>query len=82
MAGSMSTTKRYKRKVESIPSQSIADAYRERLGRKPSTTPFHTTANRECGTCRVIKPGSEFDVPITPGRPDLNSCRACQPKET
>lgn len=73
--------KRWNRNPPPAPSQSIADAYRERLGLKPSTTPFHTTANRECGTCRVIKPGSEFDVPITPGRPDLNSCRTCQPKE-
>lgn len=55
----------------------IADYYKERLGWKPSTTPFHTTANRECGRCGAIKPGREFDVPVTPGRPDRNVCRTC-----
>jgi len=49
----------------------------EKLGWKPSNRPFYTTAHRECGDCRDIKPGTEFDVPITPGRPDLNVCRDC-----
>jgi hypothetical protein len=47
------------------------------LGWKPSQRPFHTSANRACGSCRDIKPGSEFDGPIYPGRPDLNRCREC-----
>lgn len=55
----------------------IADYFQARSGWKPSTRPFHTTANRQCGSCGDIKPGSAFDVPITPGRQDLNLCRAC-----
>jgi len=55
----------------------VADHLKAALGWRPSERPFHTTANRECGSCHAIKPGSEFDVPITPGRPDLNLCREC-----
>jgi hypothetical protein len=47
---------------------------------KPSNTSFHTTARRECGRCKVIKPGAEFDVPVTPNQPDLNQCRECENK--
>jgi hypothetical protein len=58
--------------------QSLADTLLKRLGcRLPVGPAFHTAANRECGLCRVIKPGAEFDVPVTPGRPDLNLCRGC-----
>ncbi|MFZ3345271.1 hypothetical protein, partial [Mycobacterium sp.] len=60
------------------PTMSMADMFKARLGWKPSQgQPFHTSANRECGDCRAIKPGSEFDTPVTPGRPDLNICREC-----
>lgn len=55
----------------------VADYFKDKLGWKPSTEPFHTTADRECGICHRIKPGIEFDVPITPGRPSLNICREC-----
>jgi hypothetical protein len=55
----------------------IADHFKAVLGWKPSTEPFHTTANRECGSCHQIKPGSEFDVPVTPGCPWLNLCTSC-----
>jgi hypothetical protein len=35
-------------------------------GKLPSQQqPFHTTAQRECGGCKAVKPGSEFDVPVT-----------------
>ena len=59
----------------------IADYFKERSGWKPSAAPFHTSANRACGRCGAIKPGSDFDVPVTPGRPDLNACRACLANE-
>jgi hypothetical protein len=59
------------------PTKTVADFYKERLGYKPSTRPFYTTANRQCAGCEEIKPGSQFDVPCTPGRPDLNVCREC-----
>jgi len=62
---------------ESPPEWTVADHFKAVLGWKPSTEPFYTTANRECGSCREIKPGSEFDVPITPGCPWLNVCREC-----
>lgn len=57
----------------------MADHFKAALGWKPSQRPFFTSAKRQCGECRDIKPGSEFDVPITPGRPDqdLNTCREC-----
>jgi hypothetical protein len=55
----------------------MADHFKAALGWKPSQRPFHTSANRQCGECRDIKPGSEFDVPITPGCPWLNVCREC-----
>jgi hypothetical protein len=58
---------------------SMADIFKARLGwKEPSNPqPFHTTARRECGSCKEIKPGSEFDVPVTPGCPWLNVCRKC-----
>jgi hypothetical protein len=59
-------------------SKSVADLFKELLRFSPSERSFHTTANRECGSCHAIKAGSEFDVPITPGRPDLNVCRKCR----
>ena len=49
----------------------VADYFKERLGWKPVQRPFFTTANRQCGACGSIKSGSNFDVPVTPGRPDL-----------
>jgi hypothetical protein len=55
----------------------MADHFKARLGWKPSQRPFFTTVNRQCGACGSIKSGSEFDVPVTPGRPDLNVCREC-----
>ena len=55
----------------------LADHLKAALGCKPSPRLFHTSAMRECGSCHAIKPGSEFDVPITPARPDLNLCREC-----
>jgi hypothetical protein len=68
---------RRKSKPEEVPTMSVADMFKAKLGWKRSTEPFHTTAKRECGACGQILPGSEFDVPITPGRPDLNLCREC-----
>jgi hypothetical protein len=59
------------------PEVMFSDYVRHALGWTPSTRPFHTTANRECGGCHAIKPGDEFAVPITPNRPDLNRCREC-----
>ena len=77
MAG-MSPTRRRKRKpVDTGPKITMADHFKALLGWRPSLAPFHTSANRECGGCHEIKPGSEFDVPITPGRPHLNTCRDC-----
>ena len=69
--------KRRKSKPEEVPTMSAADHFKAKLGWKPSLKPFHTSANRECGACGAVKPGSEFDVPITPGRPDLNLCTNC-----
>jgi hypothetical protein len=63
--------------VEQVPTVTAADRFKARLGWRPSLLPFHTSANRECGGCHVVKRGAEFDVPITPGRPDLNTCREC-----
>jgi hypothetical protein len=74
----MSQTKRRRLKaLNQEPVFSVSDMFKEKLGWKPSTTPFWTTARRECGSCHAIKPGSEFNVPETPGRPDLNTCREC-----
>jgi hypothetical protein len=56
---------------------SMADIFKQRLGWKPSQQPFHTSAKRQCGSCHDIKPGDDFDLPVTPGRPDLNVCREC-----
>jgi hypothetical protein len=63
--------------VDLTPVVTAADRLMAALGWKPSLRVFHTSANRECGSCHLIKPGSEFDVPVTPGRPDLNLCREC-----
>jgi hypothetical protein len=67
----------------SAPSKTPGDYFveflQEQFGWKPSPRPFHTTAKRVCGSCRGIKLGSEFDAPVTPGRPDLNVCRECSP---
>lgn len=73
----MRAPKRHHAAKPSVPSKTCAEVIMERLGYKPSNKPFYTTARRGCGTCHEIKPGSEFDVPITPGRPDLNVCREC-----
>jgi hypothetical protein len=63
------------------PSKTAGDHFveylKEQFNWKPSRTPFHTTAKRGCGRCGAVKPGSEFDVPVTPARPDLNVCRKC-----
>jgi hypothetical protein len=70
------------RPVQQLPrAKTMADHFKAVLGWKPSTTPFRTTANRECGSCRQIKPGSEFDCPVTPGCPWLNTCASCQETE-
>ena len=63
--------------VERQPIKTVADYFKDRLDWKPSDRPFHTTANRQCGGCRAVKPGGEFDVPVTPGHPELNVCRGC-----
>jgi hypothetical protein len=55
----------------------ISDWFKATLGWREPAEPFHTNADRECGGCRSIKPGAAFDVPVTPGRPDLNLCRDC-----
>jgi hypothetical protein len=56
---------------------SMADIFKARLGWNPSQEPFHTSAKRQGGDCRAIKSGSEFDAPVTSGRPELNTCREC-----
>lgn len=62
----MSQTRRYRRTSPTkAPKPTMAEIFKARLGWKPSTTPFYTTANRECGSCHAIKRGSEFDVPVT-----------------
>jgi hypothetical protein len=67
-----------KPKPKEPPTMSMADYFKARLGwKEPSQQTFHTSANRQCGGCKAVKPGSEFDVPITPGRPYLNICREC-----
>ncbi|KLI04079.1 MULTISPECIES: hypothetical protein [Mycolicibacterium] len=55
----------------------LVEKLKERFGWRPSTRPFHTTAKRECGGCRRVLTGDRFDVPVTPGRPDLNKCKEC-----
>jgi hypothetical protein len=69
--------KRPERVEEQEPEVLFSDFIKARLGYTPSTRPFHTTAKRACGGCHAVKPGAEFDVPITPGRQDLNLCREC-----
>jgi len=71
---------RRSRKLEpDLPTMNMADTFKQRLGwKQPSNPqPFHTPANREGGSCWEIKQCSEFDVPVTPGRPDLNIWREC-----
>lgn len=54
----MAPTRGYKRKTRpASKGPTVADLFKERLGWKPSTLPFRTTANRQCGGCGVIKPG-------------------------
>jgi hypothetical protein len=74
------TVRRSRKHEPELPTISMSDIFKQRLGwKKPSNPqPFYTSADRQCGDCRVIKAGSEFDVPITPGRPDLNTCRQCR----
>lgn len=55
----------------------LADYFKAALGWRPAQRPFHTSADRQCGSCTENLPGDQFDVPITPGRPDLNTCREC-----
>lgn len=58
---------------------SIVEVFKTRLGwNPPKPKPFHTAARRGCGGCHQIKSGSEFDVPVTQRRPDLNLCRECE----
>lgn len=72
------TVRRNRRKaVEETPTATLADLLKAKFGWKPSQRPFRTTANRQCGACKAVKSGSEFDCPVTPGRPDLNKCREC-----
>lgn len=47
------------------------------LGHQPSTKPFYTTADRECGGCHKVKPGASFAGPVYPGQPQRNLCRDC-----
>ncbi|SLC16767.1 Uncharacterised protein [Mycobacteroides abscessus subsp. abscessus] len=59
---------------------SMAEQFKRDLGwydRPVNNEPFHTTANRQCGTCYQIKPGAEFNGPVYPNRPDLNTCGRC-----
>ena len=72
-------TRRRNRKiiVEPVSAPTMADQLKAAFGWKPPQRQFHTSANRECGSCHDVKPGSEFDVPVSPGRPDLNLCRDC-----
>jgi len=66
-----------RRRKRTAPKTTIVEFYMARLGFRPSTAVFHTTAKRECGGCRRVLPGDDFDVPVTPNRPDLNGCRRC-----
>ncbi len=78
MAGSMGTTRRYRREAKAEPSQSVADWYKAQLGYIPSTRPFTTTANVKCGRCLEIKSGCEFEQPLIPGR--MCVCASCSTK--
>jgi hypothetical protein len=71
-------TRRRNRKiiVELDPTPTAADRFKAVLGWRPSVRPFHTSANRECGSCHAIKPGSGFDGPVYP-EPSRNTCREC-----
>jgi hypothetical protein len=40
--------------INQDPPMTLANHFKIALGWKPSTTPFHTTANRECGGCHAI----------------------------
>lgn len=71
------THKRRRPKPVETPKGTVADYFKALFGWQPSNRAFRTTAKRECGGCRQIKPGDQFDVPVTPGRPDLNKCRGC-----
>jgi hypothetical protein len=74
----MAQTRRYRHTSPTkAPQLTMSEIFKARLGWKPSQQPFHTTARRECGSCKAVKPGNEFDAPVTPGRPDLNTCREC-----
>lgn len=70
-----------RRKVTTEPAEhrspTVAGYFENALGWEPSQRPFRTSANHECGCCHAIKPGSEFDVPVSPGRPDRNLCKEC-----
>lgn len=59
---------------------SMAEKFKRALGwydRTALSEPFHTTADRQCGTCCQIRPGTEFNGPVYPNRPDLNTCNRC-----
>lgn len=62
----------------------IADMFRQRFGwSQPARKPFHTSANRQCSRCRTVKPGADFDCPVTPVMGDaattnVNQCRDCE----
>ena len=68
---------RNRKPVNHEPPMTMADHFKAAFGWLPSRQPFHTTAKRECGGCRRVLPGDRFNVPVTPGRPDLNKCREC-----
>jgi hypothetical protein len=61
--------------VEQAPAPTVADHFKALFGWKPSQRTFNTTAKRECGGCLRVLPGDHFNVPVTPGRPDLNRCK-------
>lgn len=68
---------RNRKPINQEPPVTLADHFKAAFGWVPSRQRFRTTANRECGSCHAVKPGSEFDVPVIPGRPDLNLWRGC-----
>lgn len=76
-SGMPPTRRRRQKPVKRFPTLGVADYFKACLGWEASDRPFNTTANRQCGACKAIKPGSEFDRPITPGKPRLNTCRDC-----
>jgi hypothetical protein len=49
----------------------MADYFKAMLGYP------NTSVNRSCVGCAEMLPDCAFDVPFTPGRPDLNICREC-----